>query len=194
MASFEVNKLQQSSQVSTPTTKTTDAGSSAVSNKPIDFSNKDIANNSEITAYISSEEFKNLKPEEQIQQLKSKFFPSADNATVQQYLSVAKQAIAASNTTETATTPSTTSETETPATTGAPETPATTTGSTKSSATTSPLENDINTYIEKNNFKGDIDDLKSQLLLKQKSSQSLTPEEKDTHQIFRNLMNKTLYL
>lgn len=177
MASFEVNKLQQSSQVSTPTTKTTDAGSSAVSNKPIDFSNKDIANNSEITAYISSEEFKNLKPEEQIQQLKSKFFPSADNATVQQYLSVAKQAIAASNTTETATTPSTTSETETPATTGATETPATTTGSTKSSATTSPLENDINTYIEKNNFKGDIDDLKSQLLLKQKSSQSLTPEE-----------------
>lgn len=174
---LEVNNTQKIQQVTTPTTPKPDAGSSAVSNKPIDFSNKDIANNSEITAYISSEEFKNLKPEEQVQQLKSKFFPAADNATVQQYLTAAKQAIATSNTTETATTPATTSETDTPATTGATETPATTTGTTKSTPTTSPLESAINTYIEKNNFKGDIDDLKSQLLLKQKSSQSLSEEE-----------------
>lgn len=171
---LEVNNVK-TSQITTPTTSKTDAGSSTVSNKPIDFSNKEITNNSEITAYINTEEFKNLKPEEQVQQLKTKFFPSYDIATVQQYLTTAKQAIAASQTTEQEATTTPSNETPVSNTTSTADT--VTTGATETPTAKSQLENDVDAYIEQTKFKGDIDDLKAQLLQKQKSSQSLTPEE-----------------
>lgn len=176
MASFEVNNIQ-TSKISTPTTQTVDAGGGVAGKKVIDFSNKDIANNSEITAFISTEEFKSLAPEAQIQQLKLKFFPTADNAMVQQYLNMAKQAVAASETTEDTEVPETPAQEVAPSTAKVSETPATTTDTTTPYSTKSQLESDIDTYLEQSGFNGSIDDLKAKLLLKQKQAEGLTSEE-----------------
>lgn len=162
---IEVKKINQTVST-TPTTPNTDVGSTAVNNKPIDLTSNSVKNDiasNDVINYINSDEFKALAPEEQLKQLKAKFFPSSSIAEVQKYLAAAKQSIAQSAAQDqykqavTAATPeSLQAENE--------------------SSTSSLKQTKIESSIEKLGIKGDIDDVKAQLLLREKNG-NITKEE-----------------
>lgn len=162
---IEVKKINQTVST-TPTTPNTDVGSTAVNNKPIDLTSNSVKNDiasNDVINYINSDEFKALAPEEQLKQLKAKFFPSSSIAEVQKYLTAAKQSIAQSAAQDqdkqavTAATPeSLQAENE--------------------SSTSSLKQTKIESSIEKLGIKGDIDDVKAQLLLREKNG-NITKEE-----------------
>ena len=164
---IEVKKINQTVST-TPTTPNTDVGSTAVNNKPIDLTSNSVKNDiasNDVINYINSDEFKALAPEEQLKQLKAKFFPSSSIAEVQKYLAAAKQSIAQS----------VAQDQDKQAVTAA--TPESLQAENASSTSSSSLkQTEIESSIEKLGIKGDIDDVKAQLLLHEKNG-NITKEE-----------------
>lgn len=165
---LDVNKIRKTQVSTTPTTHNTDAGSTAVSSKPIDLTNSNVQNtdnNTEIVNYINSQEFKNLPPEQQIKQLKERFFPNATTEQIQQYVTEAKQA--AMQTAEVGVV----QENITPAE-SADVQKIETTSAQKSDNSQTALES----AIEQSGLKGNIDEVKAQLLLLEKNG-TITEEQ-----------------
>lgn len=161
---LEINKVKNTVNT-TPTTLNPDAGSGAVSNKPIDLTSNNVEKNTantEIIKYINSNEFKKLPPNEQFKQLKERFFPNSSLEQVQKYLTEVKQSAAQTLTAEQ--------------------------NSVAAKPETVQVENNLKqtgleAAIEKSGLKGDIDEVKSQLLLLEKSGKITKEESKILEQL-----------
>ena len=165
---LDVNKIRKTQVSTTPTTHNTDCRVYCVSSKPIDLTNSNVQNtdnNTEIVNYINSQEFKNLPPEQQIKQLKERFFPNATTEQIQQYVTEAKTGCYANcgswccagkhNSAESADVQK-----------------IETTSAQKSDNSQTALES----AIEQSGLKGNIDEVKAQLLLLEKNG-TITEEQ-----------------
>ncbi len=182
------DKIERIEHQVSPTTPQQVSGAGAVSNKPIDFSQKTKEEQkSEVLSYIDSEEFKKLPIDEQLRIFKEKFCPSASSEDVQKYLSLAKQAVSVNK-----------------------EIPSVASGGTKAAENQSVDNehvenesdagaNDVNTeamdefeqlvfnYAKENKVKGSIDDVISSLLQKSKSGALSEQEQKILDQYNKNI-------
>jgi len=186
---IEVNRYGTTPQTTTPAAAT-GAGTTSATSKPIDFNNKNEKNSetqidSAIINYVNSEEFKSLSPEQQVKQVKEKFFPTATVDQVKSYITTAKQQ---ASSTQLTTSTSQTEATEVNGSTQTSSTPATTTPRTE--VKQNEIEIAADKYIEKTGFKGTIDDLKAALLSK-KNNGTLNPEEKQLLETIQSNISKT---
>jgi len=176
----DLNKIQNR----TVDTSQVNSGASAVSESktPIKIDFKTIAKNiniqEDVIVLIDSEDFKKLELNEQIKQLKEKFFPSiSDNEKIKEYLNIVKEALQqaynapAKVESDKKTNDAKSSEVKT----DEPETPVK--ENEKSSEKQSEIETLANDYIEKTNFSGDIDELRCELLQKAQTGE-ITEKEK----------------
>lgn len=165
---IDVNKVNNIG-TTTPTTLNPDSGSTAISNKPIDLTHNNVKSNTantEVINYINSKEFKELPLQEQLKQLKERFFPNASTEQVQNYLTEAKQVAAQQDS-------STIND-----------------GSESSSAaldnSNSVKQTELESSIEKAGLKGDIDEIKAKLLRLEKNG-VITEEESQILSQLRSL-------
>ncbi len=181
----DLNKIQnrtvEASQVN--------SGASAVSESktPIKIDFKAIAKNiniqEDVIVLIDSEDFKNLELNEQIKQLKEKFFPSrSDDEKIKEYLNIVKEALQQAH--NESAEDNTAAKQEPTAQNDAKQTEVTTNeqentvqNDTKQSKAQSEVETLANDYIKKTNFKGDVDELRCELLQKAQTGE-ITDEEK----------------
>lgn len=162
MALDNIKKIQ-TTEATTPTPQKTDAGTTSVKSKPISFESKNkTKQQSEIVDYINSEAFKKLPKAEQQKQLKAKFPFMKDFSAeeIRSYVAVAKETVENTKTTAKAT--DKTSEKVTQK---------------EQTQKQNEIEKLALEYKQKNNIKGEIDDIIADLKSKEASGKKLSEKE-----------------
>lgn len=162
MALDNIKKIQ-TTEATTPTPQKTDAGTASVKSKPISFeSQAKTKQQSEIVDYINSDAFKKLPKAEQQKQLKAKFPFMKDFSAeeIRSYVAVARETVENTKTTEKAAN-KTTAEVTTK----------------EQTQKQNEIEKLALEYKQKNNIKGEIDDIIADLKSKKASGKKLSEKE-----------------